>query len=46
MIIMSVLREKIDCYGSMPKALKGFPIAMITASRICMAFTVFSYITI
>lgn len=46
MIIMSGLREKIDCYGSMPKALKGFPIAMITASIICMAFTVFSYITI
>ena len=46
MIIMSGLREKIDCYGNMPKALKGFPIAMITASIICMAFTVFSYITI
>lgn len=42
MIIMSGLREKIDCYGNMPKALKGFPIAMITASIICMAFTVFS----
>ena len=46
MIIMSGLREKIDCYGNMPKALKGFPIAMITAIIICMAFTVFSYITI
>lgn len=46
MIIMSGLREKIDCYGNMPKALKGFPIAMITVSIICMAFTVFSYITI
>lgn len=46
MIIMSGLREKIDCYGNMPKALKGFPIAMIAASIICMAFTVFSYITI
>ena len=46
MIIMSGLREKIDCYGNMPKALKGFPIAMITASIICMAFTMFSYITI
>ena len=46
MIIMSGLREKIDCYGNMPKALKGFPIAMITASIICMAFTVCRYITI
>ena len=44
MIIMSGLREKIACYGNMPKAIKGFPIAMITASLICMAFTVFSYI--
>ncbi|MCD7729213.1 MAG: electron transport complex subunit RsxA [Clostridia bacterium] len=43
MIIMSGLREKISCYN-MPKALTGFPIAMITASIICMAFTVFSYI--
>lgn len=44
MIIMSGLREKISCYGNMPKAIKGFPIAMVTASIICMAFTVFSYI--
>ena len=44
MIIMSGLRERIGNYGEMPKALKGFPIAMITASIICMAFTVFSYI--
>ena len=44
MIIMSGLRERIGNYGEMPKALKGFPIAMITASIICMAFSVFSYI--
>ena len=44
-VIMSGLREKIDRL-KLPKALKGFPIAMITASIICMAFTVFSYITI
>ena len=44
MIIMSGLRERIGNYGEMPKAIKGFPIAMITASIICMAFTVFSYI--
>ncbi|MCD8373022.1 MAG: electron transport complex subunit RsxA [Clostridia bacterium] len=45
MIIMSGLRERIGCY-KMPKALTGFPIAMVTASIICMAFTVFSYISI
>ena len=44
MIIMSGLRERIGNYGEMPKAIKGFPIAMITASIICMAFNVFSYI--
>ena len=46
MIIMSGLRERIGLYSSMPKAIKGFPIAMITASIICMAFTVFSYIQV
>ncbi len=46
MIIMSGLRERIGNYGEMPKALKGFPIAMITASIICMAFTVFSSIQV
>ena len=46
MIIMSGLRERIGNYGEIPKALKGFPIAMITASIICMAFTVFSYIQV
>lgn len=46
MIIMSGLRERIGNYGEMPKALKGFPIAMITASIICMSFTVFSYIQV
>lgn len=46
MIIMSGLRERIGLYSTMPKAIKGFPIAMITASIICMAFTVFSYIQV
>lgn len=46
MIIMSGLRERIGNYGEMPKALKGFPIAMITASIICMAFSVFGYIQV
>ncbi|MCH5147984.1 MAG: electron transport complex subunit RsxA [Clostridiales bacterium] len=40
MVIMSGLREKINYYKT-PKALSGFPIAMITASFICMAFLVF-----
>ncbi|MCH5142989.1 MAG: electron transport complex subunit RsxA [Clostridiales bacterium] len=40
MVIMSGIREKINYYKT-PKALSGFPIAMITASFICMAFLVF-----
>ena len=44
MIIMSGLREKLNCYKT-HKALAGFPVAMITACFICMAFTVFSYIS-
>ena len=45
MIIMSGMREKLKCYKT-PKAISGFPIAMVTACFICMAFTVFSYISI
>ena len=45
MVIMSGLREKLNCYKT-PKALSGFPLAMVTASFICMAFMVFSYISI
>jgi len=43
MYIMSGLREKLSYY-KLPKAISGFPIAMVTASFICMAFMVFSYI--
>lgn len=43
MLIMSGLREKLNRYR-VGKALSGFPISMVTASFICMAFTVFSYI--
>ncbi len=43
MIIMSGIREKLNYYKT-PKALSGFPIAMITASFICMAFMIFNYI--
>lgn len=45
MIIMSGMREKLNYY-KLPKAISGFPIAMVTASFICMAFMVFSYIVI
>ncbi len=45
MILMSGMREKLN-YTKQAKALKGFPISMITAAFICMAFTVFSYIVI
>ena len=44
MIIMSGMREKLNYYKT-PKAIAGFPIAMVTACFICMAFTVFSYIS-
>ena len=43
MVIMSGMREKIN-YLKLPKPVQGFPISMVTASFICMAFTVFSYI--
>ena len=45
MIIMSGMREKINYYKT-PKAISGFPIAMVTASFICMAFYVFSLISL
>ena len=45
MIIMSGMREKLNCYKT-PKALAGFPIAMVTACFICMAFYVFSLISL
>lgn len=41
--LLSGLREKLDKLN-VPKSLKGFPITMITASFMAMAFTVFSYI--
>ena len=41
MVIMSGLREKLNYYKT-PKALAGFPIAMVTACFICMAFMVFT----
>lgn len=45
MIIMSGMREKLNYY-KLPKAISGFPIAMVTASFICMAFYVFSLISL
>lgn len=45
MVIMSGMREKLNYYKT-PKALTGFPLAMVTASFICIAFMVFTYIQI
>lgn len=45
MVIMSGMREKLNYYKT-PKAISGFPIAMITACFICMAFMVFKSITL
>ena len=42
-VLMSGLREKI-ARSNVPKRLKGFPIAMITACFIAMAFYVFTLI--
>lgn len=42
-VLMSGLREKI-ARSSIPKRLKGFPIAMLTATFIAMAFYVFTLI--
>jgi len=43
MVIMSGMRERLNCYKT-PKAISGLPLAMVTASFICMAFMVFTYI--
>ena len=45
MILMSGMRERLNYYKT-PKALAGFPTAMVTASFICMAFMVFTFISI
>ena len=44
MIIMSGMREKLDTL-KVPKCLEGFPISMLLASFMAMAFNVFSGIT-
>ena len=45
MLIMSGLREKLNCC-KVSKSLEGFPVSMIAAAFICMAFTVFAQIKI
>lgn len=45
MVIMSGMREKLAYYKT-PKALSGFPISMVTAALICMAFTIFAQIKV
>ena len=44
LLLMSGLREKVDLYTDMPKSLKGFPISMVIASFMAMAFYVFTLI--
>ena len=43
-VLMSGLREKVALYTDMPKSLKGFPISMVIASCMAMAFYVFTLI--
>ena len=45
MVIMSGLREKLNCC-KVNKSLAGFPITMIVAAFICMAFTIFAQIKV
>lgn len=45
MVIMSGMREKLACV-KVSKSLKGFPISMVTAAFICMAFTIFAQIKV
>lgn len=45
MVIMSGLREKLNCC-KVSKSLSGFPVSMIAAAFICMAFTIFAQIKI
>ncbi len=44
MVMMSGMRERVDLY-KMPKSLKGFPISMILASFMAMAFYIFTMIS-
>lgn len=45
MVIMSGMREKLACI-KFSKSLNGFPISMVTAAFICMAFTIFAQIKV
>ena len=45
MVIMSGLREKLN-FCKVNKSLAGFPITMIVAAFICMAFTIFAQIKV
>lgn len=45
MVIMSGMQEKL-ANVKVAKNLKGFPIAMVTAAFICMAFTIFAQIKV
>ena len=45
MVVMSGMREKIN-HLPLPKALRGFPITMVTAAFIAMAFYVFTLVKV
>ena len=45
MIIMSGMREKLNCC-KVSKSLAGFPVSMIAAAFICMAFMIFAQIKV
>ena len=45
MLIMSGMREKLNC-TKVSKSLAGFPISMIAAAFICMAFMIFAQIKV
>ena len=45
MVIMSGMREKLNCY-KVSKSLAGFPVSMIAAAFICMAFMIFAQIKV
>ena len=45
MVIMSGMREKLNCC-KVSKSLAGFPVSMIAAAFICMAFMIFAQIKV
>lgn len=44
-VLMSGIRERVDLY-KLPKSLKGFPVSMLIATFMAMAFYIFTMVTI